>query len=565
MGAEIDKSFKYAAFISYAHADERVAKRLHEALETYPLPKAMRAWNVKDESRAKLSPIFRDVAELTAHHSLSEKIREAVKSSRFLILLCSPAAKKSHWVNEEIKLFRKLHGEAAILAVIVKGKPDTAFPPALTEGGREPLAADMTSKEGFKFGVAQLAASMLGVGLDTLLQRDQRRRRLRTQLFSSVSTAIAVAMGALAWTAIDARDDAEEALEEALTARNASEGMVEFLIKDFKEQLVPLQKLDLFDSVGQRVNDYYDDIPVEDMDDDRLMRRARALHVLGEVEISRGKYEDAKEILNSAYVISKNVYARNPDNTDAIFTHAQSEYWMGVTPYLNKGYSKAELHWKKYETLAKLLIQSSPKNPSWIAEVGWGNVNLGNLNLKLQNYSQAETYFEEALVQFHNALKNDPDYHSAQDGVLKSLSGAANSTAALKDVEKSIFWRRQIRDHYVNIVEADTSDYEARYRLIQTEYRLLELQRKPICSEAAYKRLFEEITALTEYDKTNLFWQREKLSQWKTKLVKCHEGNSLNVEIDLFLEAFEPYQTDSRINRETEEIRSLRIKALPKN
>jgi len=67
---------KYAAFISYAHADEQMAARLHKALETYPVPKHLRAQGKTTK------PVFRDVAELTAAHSLSEKIQAAVKGSR---------------------------------------------------------------------------------------------------------------------------------------------------------------------------------------------------------------------------------------------------------------------------------------------------------------------------------------------------------------------------------------------------------------------------------------------------------------------------------------------------
>jgi len=166
-------AYIYAGFLSYAHADEAVATRLHRALETYKVPKGQ---------TGTLSPIFRDANELTAHHSLSEKIQGAVSGSKFLIVLCSTAAKASHWVNEEIRLFRREHGEAAILCVLAEGTPETAFPPALLEGGREPLAANLgVTKTSFQLGVTQIAAAMLGVGLDTLIQRDARRKRRRLQ------------------------------------------------------------------------------------------------------------------------------------------------------------------------------------------------------------------------------------------------------------------------------------------------------------------------------------------------------------------------------------------------
>ena len=100
---------RYAAFISYAHEDEARAARLHKALETYRPPRELGA------KREQLRPVFRDKAELTAHHSLPEKIHDAIKGSRWLIVLCSPAAKASHWVNEEIRLFAQIHGEENIL------------------------------------------------------------------------------------------------------------------------------------------------------------------------------------------------------------------------------------------------------------------------------------------------------------------------------------------------------------------------------------------------------------------------------------------------------------------
>jgi len=170
-------SYIYKGFLSYAHVDEAIAAKLHRALESYKIPKGV---------TGKLSPIFRDTDELTAHHSLSEKIRGAVTGSKVLIVLCSPAAKASHWVNEEIRLFRKIHGEASILCVLAEGTPETSFPPALLAGGREPLAANLGgAKDSFHLGVSQIAAAMLGVGLDTLIQRETRRKRRRLQAITA--------------------------------------------------------------------------------------------------------------------------------------------------------------------------------------------------------------------------------------------------------------------------------------------------------------------------------------------------------------------------------------------
>lgn len=94
--------FKYRAFISYAHADERWAKWLHKELEGFridtdlvgretaigPVPKALRA-------------IFRDREDFSGGHMLTEATIAALDASAALIVLCSTVAAGRPAVNEE--------------------------------------------------------------------------------------------------------------------------------------------------------------------------------------------------------------------------------------------------------------------------------------------------------------------------------------------------------------------------------------------------------------------------------------------------------------------------------
>ena len=71
----------------------------------------------------RLTPIFRDRQELAASTDLGAEIREAITASRFLIVLCSPAAANSQWTNEEIDTFKRLQPDGSVLAVIIDGEP----------------------------------------------------------------------------------------------------------------------------------------------------------------------------------------------------------------------------------------------------------------------------------------------------------------------------------------------------------------------------------------------------------------------------------------------------------
>jgi len=99
----------YTAFISYSHNDEAFAKRLHRRLEAYKPPKHL----IQSQGKygpvpPNLKPIFRDQDELSVDGNLSRAIQTALKKSSSLIILCSPAAVASRWVNEEIITFKRL-------------------------------------------------------------------------------------------------------------------------------------------------------------------------------------------------------------------------------------------------------------------------------------------------------------------------------------------------------------------------------------------------------------------------------------------------------------------------
>lgn len=200
---------RYSAFISYSHSDQAVVRWLHKALETYRLPRALVGTDSPFGPVPKrLPPIFRDRDELPASGDLGEHLRAALADSRFQIVLCSPKAAKSKWVNEEILTFKRLHGESRTLALIASGEPyaggDTeCFPPALrfhlgpdgelSDVPAEPIAADLRpGKDGRKLALLKLIAGITGIRLDALARRDAARRQRQLMLVTAASLSIAV-------------------------------------------------------------------------------------------------------------------------------------------------------------------------------------------------------------------------------------------------------------------------------------------------------------------------------------------------------------------------------------
>ena len=114
---------KYWAFISYSHQDVGWGDWLHKSLEKYRVPPRLVGRETSSGTvPRKIYPVFRDREELAAASELTSELQGALDSSRFLIVICSVASAQSHWVNEEIKYFKKQAGSRRVLSVIVDGE-----------------------------------------------------------------------------------------------------------------------------------------------------------------------------------------------------------------------------------------------------------------------------------------------------------------------------------------------------------------------------------------------------------------------------------------------------------
>jgi len=234
---------RYSAFISYNHRDRKWATWLHRSLERYPIPKRLRGRETPVGILGKrLPPVFQDREELAASTNLAQSVRDALHDAATLIVICSPNARRSRWVNEEIREFIRLGRRDRIQLVVVDGIPahpddlpadggDGCFPPALFEGGAaEPLAADVRpSADGQRGALLKLIAGSLGVGYDELRQRDQARRQRQLAIIAGAAMLGFVVMSGLTVMALLSRREAVEQRDLARKRTATAERTVEFV------------------------------------------------------------------------------------------------------------------------------------------------------------------------------------------------------------------------------------------------------------------------------------------------------------------------------------------------
>ncbi|MFS8103843.1 toll/interleukin-1 receptor domain-containing protein [Lentzea alba] len=219
VGLDDPDGAEYGAFISYSHRQSTQvaldAKRLIESLG--------KRWHVR-----RACQVFLDRSNLAAAPELWNELVQELAKSRWFVLLASPDAAASKWVDKEIRWWLENRSADTILIAVTAGNISwdgdsgdwsadldrtTALPGALRGAfaaephwvdlrapADEPLSAlELEDK------IATIAAKVRGIAKDQLYAEDRRqhRRQVRTwQLAALVLVVLTIVSGVSARTAV---------------------------------------------------------------------------------------------------------------------------------------------------------------------------------------------------------------------------------------------------------------------------------------------------------------------------------------------------------------------------
>lgn len=180
----MEQQFKYFAFISYSSHDTKWGKRLHKKLESYSIPSTLckkHGWK-----RKPLNPIFFAPYEIQPG-SLSEELKDRLRQSRNLIVICSPNSAQSYWVGLEIEFFHQLGRTKDIHFFVIDGVPNSGdkttecFNNKIKELGIPEILGANIHEKVYRWSwlnreraYVQIVTKLLGVEFDSIWQRHKR-------------------------------------------------------------------------------------------------------------------------------------------------------------------------------------------------------------------------------------------------------------------------------------------------------------------------------------------------------------------------------------------------------
>jgi len=407
--------YLYRAFISYNHQDKAWAESLQRALENYRVPRRLLGQEGPfGPIPERLSPVFRDREDLSSASDLSQAVREQLEQSETLVVVCSPHAARSHWVNAEIRYFRSLGRSDRIYCMIVNGDPDdknseySCFPPALWEGQGEdprvPLAADARKfADGKSLAKLKLVAGILGIRLDELRRRDMQRRR-RNQLITGLSATLGIVLTVLlAFTAITSRQSAE-------LQRAGTEELLSYMLGNLKS-LDPIVGLEVIDQNNEEVMYYLENLNFREMENETLVDTALQWRDEGQVQRDRGELKQAMKTFQKSKAAFIELHQREGGSTRALFELGQAEFWVGYVHYETGDLDRAQESFTRYGAITRRLVNADPKDAAMVMELALSLTNLSIMERTRQNPDREKSLelIQSAMQYNQIALVLDPE------------------------------------------------------------------------------------------------------------------------------------------------------------
>ena len=448
--------FKYRAFLSYSHADTPLAKWLHSRLEGFPLRGLSGRETALGPVPKQLRPIFRDREDFSAGGSLNDQSIAALDASAALIVLCSPASAKSHYVNEEIRLFKHRHPDRPIVPVILAGKPDggeqECFPPALkfeldAEGritdrpAPMPIAADVREEgDGRELALAKVVASLIGVPSDEVYRRAERERKRQARIRNAIAAGIVILAGAGGYFALSLanskassspirRQNARAACLRGRAAagpQNALEQCIKALEAYQKGAATDPRDAETVKLINQGKPEEAERLQLEAAQDDEaagLARTKKAAERYRGIAATAGLADPKK---------AREYYAKaaklDPDNINGMFWHAYMEQDAGNLAEAERAYNA--------------VLGAGVKGKDDF-ELYWARLGLGDINVARGNLPGALSIYQEASSDAERLAKADPgnagwqrdlsvSYEKVGD-VLKDQGNLAEALKAYRD------------------------------------------------------------------------------------------------------------------------------------
>lgn len=211
----------------------------------------------------------------------------------------------------------------------------------------------------------------------------------------AAAAAVAVALVGMTTFSVLQAHRAEQAEQQAQQRRQQAEDLLSYMLGEFADKLRPIGRLELLDSVASKSLG----LLAEDSSSSTQARlqRAKALTVIGEVQISQGETERAQQALTLANRLLEADPLDQVVRPSWLKAKGVAAFWLGHLHYSQRNVDEAKLHWTRYAAAAKSWRDLVPDDLEAITESSYAENSLGTASLEVGDLREASRRFKNSI------------------------------------------------------------------------------------------------------------------------------------------------------------------------
>jgi tetratricopeptide (TPR) repeat protein len=359
------------------------------------------------------------------------------------------------------------------------------------------------------------------------------RRRALAALGAALTAVILLIITALKWRESDlARVSAND-------ARDQADGLINFMLDDLRNKLLPIGRLSILDAVVQKAKAYLEGLPKELLTTPRLREQGAMLRNLGDTNVQQGRLQEALSVYQHGLAIAKQLVKQDPPS---------AELKRDLSLSYNKVGSVLEAQGKLQEALdaymqsleiRRSLIDREKSNEAWQRDLSVSYERIGNVLLKqgklpaaLEVYQQSLDIRRKLAYQANSNAERQVDLSVSYERVGDVLVEQGKIPEAMEAYQQELAITQRLAEDKSN------ADWQRNLSVSQEKVgRVLMTQGKIVEALQIYQQSLNIRQTLADQDKSNAVWQRDLFVGYsKFGEVLCAQGK--------LPEALEVYQQD---------------------
>jgi tetratricopeptide (TPR) repeat protein len=513
----------YDAFISYSHAkDKALASVLQSAIQRLGKP-----WY-----RRRALRLFRDDTSLTATPHLWPSIEKALGQTRFLILMASPEAAASRWVNQELAWWIDHKGADTVLIALTEGELEwdgeagcfrtsetLPLPPALA--GKfvdEPLWIDLrpyrnsASPRDARFTdlAASIAATLHGRAKEDLLSQEVRQQRRALRLAGAAVAMLLILVSVAGWQWNAARVQRNRAEQTLALATRTANGLVFDLAQKFRDSSVPSA---VISDVLSRARGLQDQLNAGGETSSELRRaQAAALDEVAQTLLTLGDTKGALAAAQQSRDILLALAAATVGDADYQRNLGVTNERIGDVLEAQGDLTGALAAFRQSLSIVQTLLKTDPSNVDWQRDLAVRGGKIGVVLGSQGDLAGALAALRESLATIQALAKKDPGNSDHQRGISITDTRIGKILMAQGDLAGALVAYRDSLEIMKSLVqkEPDNTDWQRNLALSDGDVgEVLMAQDDLTGALAVYRDALDTAKGLTKKAPDNSRWQRD--------------------------------------------------------